>query len=679
MKKTFLPAAIMLFSFLRLNAQVPKYALFEEFTQASCGPCGQYNPGFQKSILQKNPSTVREISYHTSWPGVDPMYNYNTSQSNSRVSYYGVTGVPDVFLMGNYKQASPPQMTQDDVNTITAETSPIKIKVTDEDNGTTHTVTVVVLSVGTPPTGTNWKLRTVIIERNVNYSTAPGSNGEKYFPNVFRKMLPSTSGDPITFAPMGSADTFTYTYTEDPVWNMSEIGEISFVQDDNTQAIENCGSSFDPDAYMPSPAILTSGGSMGTQSSFDVSTTNHGDASETFKYALTNNAPPDWTSDFSIDGNTYSDSTDVSIDVNENKTATIHVTPGSTAAVGTYTLTVTNLNDPNDDPVSQSVYVISGVTDLIVNGPGGQGAGSGETPTDWEGNYVNGIAGAGCTSSGILNSDVLLRANTENSLGGIKYIYYNVGWSFPAFTDDIVAYFETFLNAGGDLFLSGQDIGWDVWTPAGQYGNATPASQDFYSNYLNASWIADGDNSNSQLTPVPSDPIFGALSSMTILHHYQSYFYPDQIAAVGIGIPVFDYNSNSSKVSGIRADNGTYKIVYIAPGMEMFTLANATSILTRTYDWFHGIISGVNEVQNESLGNSYPNPADDYAVIPVNGAKDHEMFSLFNALGQLVMKENLTAGTSSIQISTSQLPQGIYHYSIGDRGAESAHALVIAH
>ncbi|MFI5135937.1 MAG: T9SS type A sorting domain-containing protein, partial [Chitinophagales bacterium] len=243
----------------------------------------------------------------------------------------------------------------------------------------------------------------------------------------------------------------------------------------------------------------------------------------------------------------------------------------------------------------------------------------------------------------------------------------------------VVAYFETFLDAGGDLFLSGQDIGWDVWTPAGQYGNATPASQDFYTNYLNSSWIADGDNTNSQLTPVLSDPIFNVVPNMTIIHHYGSYFYPDQIAAVGIGIPIFNYNSNASKVAGIRVDNGTYKIVYVAPGMEMFTLASATSILTRTYDWFHGIISGVNEIENGTLGNSYPNPADDYAMIPVSGIKSDAKFLLYNSLGQLVMKENLSQGTSEIQISTSGLPQGIYHYQISNQKNQPSQSLIIAH
>src|SRR6185295_6281483 len=214
MKKfTLLCLAIACFV-LNTYSQAYKYPLFEHFTQASCGPCAQQNPGFQTSILDPNPTVVRHIAYHTSWPGVDPMYTYNTTQSNDRVDYYSVTGVPDIFLEGNFKEAQPGGMTMDDVNTIVAQTSPIKISVSDIDNGNSHDVTVTVSSIGTPPTG-SFVLRTAIIERNVTYATPPGNNGETYFPNVFRKMLPSSNGDPITLPSQGNSVTFNYTYTED--------------------------------------------------------------------------------------------------------------------------------------------------------------------------------------------------------------------------------------------------------------------------------------------------------------------------------------------------------------------------------------------------------------------------------------------------------------------------------
>src|SRR4029079_550242 len=136
--------------------------------------------------------------------------------------------------------------------------------------------TVTVESWGTPPSGSNWKLRTAIIERNIDYGSPPGTNGEKHFPNVMRKILPNTSGDPITFAAQGNSVSFTYSYTEDAVWDMSEIAVVAFVQNDDNHAIENCGTSFDPDASIADPVILTHAGTIGSPSSFDVNCSNNG-------------------------------------------------------------------------------------------------------------------------------------------------------------------------------------------------------------------------------------------------------------------------------------------------------------------------------------------------------------------------------------------------------------------
>jgi hypothetical protein len=38
-----------------------------------------------------------------------------------------------------------------------------------------------------------YKLHLALIENMVSYATAPGSNGEKDFPNLLRKMLPNAS------------------------------------------------------------------------------------------------------------------------------------------------------------------------------------------------------------------------------------------------------------------------------------------------------------------------------------------------------------------------------------------------------------------------------------------------------------------------------------------------------
>ncbi|MFY8028346.1 MAG: Omp28-related outer membrane protein, partial [Bacteroidia bacterium] len=203
------------------------------------------NPGFETNILNANAQTVRHIAYHTSWPGVDPMNAANPTEVADRVAYYNVSGVPDVVLQGNYKQGGPASMTQADVDAQFSMGSPIKIEVTEVDNGATRDVTVVVKTIGTAPTGT-FKLYTAVVEDPIDYTTAPGSNGELHFPNVFRKMYPSTAGENVTLAPVGGAVTFNYTYNVDPTWVAANVKVVSFLQETTSKEVLNVGSVGDP-------------------------------------------------------------------------------------------------------------------------------------------------------------------------------------------------------------------------------------------------------------------------------------------------------------------------------------------------------------------------------------------------------------------------------------------------
>ena len=99
----------------------------------------------------------------------------------------------------------------------------------------------------------------------------------------------------------------------------------------------------------------------------------------------------------------------------------------------------------------------------------------------------------------------------NSALTGVNNIYYNIGWTFPSLADDDANALMTFMDNGGNLFIAGQDIGWDIESGSG-YGTAT--TQNFYTNYLNASYIDDGNTANSQYTAVTTDPIYGTTNSL---------------------------------------------------------------------------------------------------------------------------------------------------------------------
>ena len=653
-------------------AQAPKFVLFEHFTQASCGPCATQNPGFEANILNANLQTVRHIAYHTSWPGVDEMNAANPTEVADRVTLYNVTGVPDVVLQGNYKQGAPAVMTQADVNAQFSMGSPVKIEVSEVDNGATRDVTIVVKSVGTIPTGT-YKLYTAVVENPRDYTTAPGNNGETHFPNVFRKMYPNTAGESVTPAATGGSVTFNYTYNVDPLWVAANIKVVSFLQNTVTKEVLNVGTVGDPaiNYSLSSPNTEISNIASGTATSFTFTSGNTGSANEDFIYTLTNDAPADWTSNFSIDANNYASTATITSNAGSTSNITINVTPGATRGIATYTLTVGSVSNPNSPVMSKKVYVISGVTDLIVNNSGyvGDGTTAGSA-ANWGAVYTNGLVAA--NNQGYASSDdiILQKAIANSAFTGINNVYYNVGWTFPGLTDDVVIALQDFMDAGGNLFISGQDLGWEI-SDAANSTFITPAKTAFFTNYLHAGYVTDGGTTNSTLNAVTTDAIFPDMTTATINNYYGgTYFFPDQISlADTLAKTIFKYGT-SARIGGIRAQTAAYKMVYIAPGMEMLNSTNSNEILKRAHDWFYGYqgTASIDEIGNilSGMGQNFPNPSSGLTSILLENIDQNMNFELVDITGKVILSKQIAKGTNRLDLSTTNFASGKYVYRLID-------------
>lgn len=661
MKRTFTTSALLLASMGVTLAQAPRFPLFEHFTQASCGPCAAQNPGFESTILTPNPEKVRHIAYHTSWPGVDPMNAHNPTEVATRVTYYGVSGVPDVYLGGNYKNAQPGGFTQTDVDDYFSLGSPIKINVSEVDMGATRDVTVDVITVGTVPAG-SYVLRVAVVEDPIDFATAPGSNGETHFPNVFRKMLPSMTGSTYTAAALGSSVTFNYTYTEDAAWNTANLKVIAFVQNTTTKEVLNSGTVNDPiiNYTLGVTGAASAAGVSGSPSTFALTSMNTGTASEDFVYTLSTDAPGDWSATLQVNSTTMASPATVTTAAGATNTININVTPGATPFVATYTLTASSVATPSSPVLIKKVYVISNVTDLIVNNTGGLGDGT--TPGDasnWVSVYSAGLAFAGNTTNAATSDKIFKELGSTSSLGAVNNIYYNVGWTFPSITDDEISGLENFMDNGGNIFIAGQDMGWEINDGASPYGTA--ANQAFYSGYLHGGFSADGGTSNTLLNPVTSDYVYGTAGSATINNYYGgTYFYPDELTTANGGISIFKYNS-TTKNGGLRFENTTYKVVYLGVGPEMLNTTNSNTVLKIAHDWFYGLITGVefNEVSNGGVA-VYPNPSN--GMISLTSFESVNEVKVFDMMGALVLNKQINKTADNLDLSA--LSNGTYQVQI---------------
>lgn len=663
----------ILFSISNANAQARKFPLFEHFTQASCGPCADQNPSFS-SVYSKNEADVHHIAYHTSWPGVDPMYSANPTESNAMVDYYGVSGVPTIYIDGDVVPAGPIGVNQVMIDDEIALTSPIIVYVDETTDGTTRNVSVKITTVGTVPSG-SYRIKAAAVEKLITYASPPGSNGEKEFPNVFREFLNGSSGEVITLPDVGSSATYDFTYTLDPSWNADAMYALVWIQNYTTKDVLNSGASNDPRVRASLEATNFVKGFSGTSSSLEVELDNVADVTTNAEIVLSENLPEDWSASFTIDGNTYSESTVLSITESDLKTLTIQVTPGTTPELGVVSIYIYNPDIPASNPTIVNYYVISGITDLIVNNNASYGNGKPYGFYSFESYIPAGLTLAGNTTFTSTYDDIMKKGFEADALSDVKFIYYNVGWTFPSITAAEVPLLETYLNDGGRLFIAGQDIGWEIMDPASFY--LDPVTESFYTDYLHAGYITDNASGATELTPVSSDTYFGTLESTNFKKPYgPTYFYPDQIEPIdAFGSPIFYYNDNADNIAGIRAEKDNYKIVYLGVGIEMLMDEDMSAeFIKLAHDYFREGYTGIefeNAVQ-ALLGNAYPNPANSITTIAIQNMNTAMQIVVTDLSGRKVMMQDVSAGASTVQLNTSNLESGIYFYYLTDGNIKSS-------
>ncbi|HEC89661.1 MAG TPA: hypothetical protein ENI44_03660, partial [Thermoplasmatales archaeon] len=106
-----------------------------------------------------------------------------------------------------------------------------------------------------------------------------------------------------------------------------------------------------------------------------------------------------------------------------------------------------------------------------------------------------------------------------------------------------------YLDAGGHLFITGQDIGYDI------------KDTSFYSDYLHAIYVVD-DTNILTLEGVSGDPIGnGLIFDISSGDGANNQNYPSGIAPIEPATVVFTYE-NSNYNGSIRVNTGVYKVVY---------------------------------------------------------------------------------------------------------------------
>jgi hypothetical protein len=234
------------------RAGSPRTVLAELFTQWNCGPCAWANPAINELMDVYDSSQLVMISTHGWWPGAnnDPIYLYNEPDSQDRISYYSVSGVPSIFFDGPPNQghngASSYSYYKGFIESELLIDSPMTITLDTSIDATSGYVTATIEITDTLPVGGDLKIKWAVVEDNIY---GMGTNGEPRHRNGMRTMLTEESLPTLS---IGETYTASRTFTLDPVWNYDSISIVVYVQyehpgyGDDKEVLQAAGQDFIP-------------------------------------------------------------------------------------------------------------------------------------------------------------------------------------------------------------------------------------------------------------------------------------------------------------------------------------------------------------------------------------------------------------------------------------------------
>lgn len=657
-------AFLFLFSAFNTADAAQRCVFFEHFTNASCPPCAAVNPSLRTMLHAVGDDTVIAVSYHVWWPGVDPMYNYNTSEVQTRVNYYNWSplGVPHVRLDGTWFITPSTGNVTTIRNTIRShyfQSSPCTIDFAALATGETSVTVIGTITAEEDMLAPNLRLFAILVSDTQQYSSPPGSNGETLFPHVFRDFWPSATGQAFSLS-AGQTYDFSGTLNRQAAWDIDNLTVLVFVQDYTSKQI-----------HQSAHAAVTQNYGMITESSdlrqrmvdvdagevqYYIDLTNIGMLDDTYDVTLGGTFPTGWTHSIEASG-VPGDPNSIQVPLGSLQTTTliVRVNPNGYGGEADFDVEVTTPNEPLLS-ATESFRMMGGLDILIVDDDEG---------AQYETYYEDALAAAQ-TDLIFGRWDVAMNALDAAYLENLDVVVWFTGsvWQEGhtlAPTDQLML--QDYLDQGGRLFLSGQGIGLDCRT------------DQFYADYLH-SIFRQPNVLEHHILGIVDDPISDGLDFQTSGGdgaNNQTRQSSQDADTSGFATPLFDWETPPAQGGhpAIKIVTDVFRIVYLGFGLEGIDNAeDRNAVMGNSIAWLTGTTSAQNP--NElvpgafALGQNYPNPFNPETTVPyMLPERAAVTLHVFDVLGREVatLEQGVQeAGVHALNWNAGALSSGIYFY-----------------
>lgn len=625
--------------------QVPKKPLIEHFTQASCPPCASQNPTMYNTLNTFGASNYVKLTYQTSWPGFDPMNLAYPAGPNDRRTIHGVTGVPNATLNGGPTGAPNTVVTSSTLNTAAAQMSDLEMTATHSyGTGRNINVEIKIKNVGANTITAGKRLISAMTEKEINYASAPGTNGETDFFYVVRDMYNAATGASATtgttLPAMNAGDSISYTFSAvapSYIRVYDEIGFAFFVEN-------GAGGDVMQSAYSAPVTIATPLDVSTANANFDGAGADYCDNTLTPSFEVTN---VETTPITSIEADyTYGTSAAVPVTISglnlaQGQTTTVTF-PSTTVPTGSSNITyrVLGLNGGNPD---YSAVNNSGLTGsrIVMS--------STAVDTNVTTTFDNMTIGAAAPANAISDNPDNIRAYAVNSA-----INNTVSWNLGGFGNSDGCYRWDFYDiAAGqssrivyekiDMTAANATTSWLKWSTAyAQYTTENDRLEVLVSTDCGVTWTSLYNQAGANLANAPV--------------HGSSRFYPEVTEWRADSVSLTPYLTSTDLMIAFKGTSDYGNSLYI------------DDIQTT----FEGTIN-VNTVKAPTTSFTiFPNPVQNtlnlnFEVVDATNLN----ISIQNALGQTVQQvaNQSFLGETTLKVNTSNLAAGVYFINaVGDKG-----------
>jgi hypothetical protein len=665
MKKAILLLLLLGFSF-NLSGY-DKKSLVERFTNASCAPCATLNAAWYNattsSMLQAG--TISQIIYNVWWPGSgDPMYLLNVSDNTLRTNYYGVNAVPFIDVNG-VATATAQSTFINNVNTGNAQFSPFKITMTQRalsDNLIEIGVKILRDPTDVTTFGTT-KLRVALTEKTVMFPAPPGTNGESHFTCVSRKMLPDANGSILTIPAPGDSVEIVLQYVPTASFlqsvNMDSLRVVSFIQNETNKTIYQSAMfelipNFVAQINSYSPDVISDNA---TPAVFDAVIRNVGVMTDKYIVNCSLDAPAGWTGEYTTANGTsqFGSSDSVEVAAGDSAIIQVSVNPQSIDGFGKTLVEFASINNPGlSGTVSVNNVTSTGNNILVITAGDRQYESYVTNSLDniYEGTY-------GAVSRSALEP-------TEVDLSPFDVVIWQGSNSTRAFYENEVTKLQDYLDGGGNLLITGQNIGSDIFETSGQ----SQFAQDFYHNYFHANYLSNA-STLFIIKGIANDIISDGVQFIA------NDLYPrslDKITERDTSALGFLTYFNGPDKAGIRTKSDGYRVVYISTGLEQITEQPIRDTITvRSLRWLsENVLVNVDDAYTVplqfALEQNYPNPFNPVTKISFSiPEKSMTTLKIYDILGNevaVLLSEEKPAGQYEVEFDASKLSSGVYLYKL---------------